>query len=81
MSKTLKEIAKESEEKGYQKVWDLYKKFDSKLDKFLSEILDEKEDQKFGIFDLWKWLKDKFNRVNKKIEIKDNELLEDNKKN
>ena len=81
MSEDLKKVAKESEEKGYNKVMSLYKKFNEKVDKVLSEILDEKENEKFGIFDLIKWIKNKFKKVNKEMEIKDDKLLDEDKKN
>ena len=81
MSENLKKVAKESEEKGYNKVMSLYKKFNEKVDKVLSEILDEKENEKFGIFDLIKWIKNKFKKVNKEMEIKDDKLLDEDKKN
>ena len=80
MSENLKKVAKESEEKGYQTIMNGYKKFNEKVDKVLSEILGEKEDEKFGIFDLWKWIKNKFKKVNKEMEIKDDKLLDEDKK-
>lgn len=76
----LKKVAKESEEKGYNKVMSFYKKFNEKVDKVLSEMLGEKENEKFGIFDLWRWIKDKFKKANKEIEIKDDKLLDEDKK-
>jgi len=75
----LKKIAKENEEKGYQKAWEIYTKFNQKVDKVLSEILGEKEEEKFGIFDLWRWIKDKYKKINKKMD-KENMLNEKDKK-
>lgn len=76
----LKKTAIESEKKGYEFVWNLYKKFNERIDKVLSEILDEKEEQKFGLVDLYKWLKNKFKRANEKIKITDEKLFNEIKK-
>jgi hypothetical protein len=78
--KTLKKTLKESEEKGFNAVYKVYKKVNDSIDKTLSEILDEKPEQKFGLIDIYKWIKKKFIKFQKDIEIKDEDLLEENKK-
>jgi len=76
--KDLKQIAKENEAKGFQKTWELYKKFDKAVDKILSDILGEKEEDKFGIFDLWKWIKNKYKGLQNKIDD-EKDFLEEKK--
>ena len=61
-NKNLKQVAKESEEKGFKKAYEIYKKFDKKVDETLSKMIDEKPEQKLGLIDLWKKIKRFFNK-------------------
>jgi hypothetical protein len=60
IKKDLKEIAKESEEKGFAKFMEWYHKIDDSINKTLMEMLDEKKEQQYGLRDLWKQIKEKF---------------------
>ena len=57
-TRNLKEIAKESEEKGFAKFMEWYHKIDESINKGLMEILDEKKEQQYGLRDLWKQIKE-----------------------
>ena len=58
IKKDLKEIAKESEEKGFAKFMEWYHKIDESINKGLMEMLDEKKEQQYGLRDLWKQIKE-----------------------
>jgi hypothetical protein len=66
IKKDLKEIAKESEEKGFEKFMDWYHKIDNNINKTLMEMLDEKKEQQYGLRDLWKQIKEKFGNKDEK---------------
>ena len=66
IKKDLKEIAKESEEKGFDKFMEWYHKIDDSINKTLMEMLDEKKEQQYGLRDLWKQIKEKFGSKDEK---------------
>jgi len=61
----LKEVAKKSEEAGINAVWNIYKKFDSAVDKILREFTGEKKEEQFGLKDLYKKIKGWFKKDEK----------------
>jgi len=67
IKKSLKEIAKENEEKGYQKFMELYNKFNESVNKVLKEVLDEDKTGQYGLKDLWRDIRKKFGGNNEKI--------------
>jgi hypothetical protein len=64
--KDLKEIAKESEEKGFEKFMKWYCKVNENINKTLMKMLDEKKEQQYGLRDLWKQIKNIFGSKNEK---------------
>jgi len=66
IKKSLKEIAKENEEQGYQKFMELYNKFNESVNKVLKEMLDEDKTGQYGLKDLWNNIKNKFGGNNEK---------------
>lgn len=61
----LKEVAKKSEEAGFNAVWNIYKRFDNAVDKVLREFTGEKKEEQFGLKDLYKKVKGWFKKDEK----------------